>query len=151
MVQLKRSGRLETAYATRYGQEEHCYMRNAVAHHGSATEKASIASYDRVLMQATSSTMCAGEPVMVVSHKAELQQPAKAAHIVCPEQFCNVPIRLIVARSLNSSGRLSCICNPAGQINFFDRLTGTAVARATVRHAYPIVSQPPSILHKALL
>ena len=132
MVQLKRSGRLETAYATRYRQEEHCYMRNAVAHHGSATGKASIASYGRVPMQATSSTICAGGPVMVVSHKAELQKLGKAAHIGAPEQFCNVPIRLIIARSLNSSRRLSCICTPAGQINSFDRLTGTAVARATV-------------------
>ena len=59
------------------------------------------------------------------------RSPGRAAQIGAPEQFCNVPIRLIIARSLNSSRRLSCICTPAGQINSFDRLTGTAVARAT--------------------
>jgi hypothetical protein len=49
-------------------------MRNTVAQQDLPISKLSIALCDWVLMQARSSTMCMGEPVMVVSHKAELQE-----------------------------------------------------------------------------
>lgn len=84
MIQLKCSRRFEMSYATRNREEKHCCMRNAVAHHGLATPKSKIASYGRVLMQATTTNICAGEPVMVVSHKAEPQKPWESGSHWCP-------------------------------------------------------------------